>query len=203
MVINSSFTPNEVAKVISKSKANKAPGIDGIVYDVLKNENSTVLLTKLFNLCFESHKVPDVWLQSLIHPIPKLHQNDPRIPLNYRGISLLSVISKLCTSDLNVRLNRYSEDKECIVNEQNGFRESRCCLDHIFTLHNLLKIRKENNYQTFRAFIDFKKAFDLVDRDFMLYKLRKIGLSGKFYHAVKALYKTSKSSVQINNVANE
>ena len=157
MVINSSFTPNEVAKVISKSKANKAPGIDEIVYDVLKNENSTILLTKLFNLCFESHKVPDVWLQSLINPIPKSHQNDPRIPLNYRGISLLSVISKLYTSDLNVRLNRYSEDRECIVNEQNGFRESRCCLDHIFTLHNLFKFERKIMIKHFVLSLTLKK----------------------------------------------
>ena len=34
MAINSSFTPYDVGKVISKSKANKAPGIDGIVYDI-------------------------------------------------------------------------------------------------------------------------------------------------------------------------
>ena len=68
MAISSSFAPKEVGKVISKSKANKAPGINGILYDVLKNENSIFLLIKLFNLCFESHKVPDVWLQSLIHP---------------------------------------------------------------------------------------------------------------------------------------
>ena len=135
------------------------------------------------------------------------HQNDPRIPLNYnsRNTSAVcyTVMSKLYTSALNVRLNRCSEDSECIVNEQNGFREGRCCLDHILTLNNLPKIRKENNNQTFYAFIDFKKAFDLVDRDFMLYKLRKIVSSGKYYHAVKALYKTSKSSVQINNVATE
>ena len=60
-----------------------------------------------------------------------------------------------------------------------------------------IKTNYKNDDQTFCAFIDFKKAFDLVDRDFMLYKLRKIGLSGKLYHAIKALYKTSKSSVQI------
>ena len=60
MANNSSLTPNEVGKVISKSKANKAPRIDGIVYYVLMNENSIFLLTKLFNLCFESHKVLDV-----------------------------------------------------------------------------------------------------------------------------------------------
>ena len=33
--------------------------------------------------------------------------------------------------------------------------------------------------------------------------LEKNGLTGKFYHAIKALYKTSKSSVQINSVASE
>ena len=42
-----------------------------------------------------------------------------------------------------------------------------------------------------------------MDKDFILYKLKQIELSGKFYHAIKALYKTSKNSVQINNVASE
>ena len=102
--INSAFSYEEIDKVISKSKKNKAPSMDGIVYDILKNENTTILLTKLFNLCFNNHKVPDVWLQSLIYPIPKSPANDPRIPLNYRGISLLSVISKLYTAALNKRL---------------------------------------------------------------------------------------------------
>ena len=42
-----------------------------------------------------------------------------------------------------------------------------------------------------------------MDRDFLLYKLRNIGISGKFYHAVKALYQNSKSRVQLNNLATE
>ena len=102
--INSAFSYEEIDKVISKSKKNKAPGMDGIVYDILKNENTTILLTKLFNLCFNNHKVPDVWLQSLIYPVPKSPANDPRIPLNYRGISLLLIINKLYTAALNNRL---------------------------------------------------------------------------------------------------
>ena len=190
VAIYSCFTPNEVGKVISKSKANKAPGIDGIVYDVLKNENSISLLTNLFNICFESHKVPDVWLQSLIHPTPKSHQNDPRIPLNYRGISLLSVISKLYTSALNVRLNRYSEDSECVVNKQNGFREGWCCLDHIFTLHNLLKIRKENNDQTFCAFIDLKETSGYTNLEKLDYLVNFIMQSKLFTKPQKAAFRS-------------
>ena len=78
------------------------------------------------------------------------------------------MVSKLYTSALNIRLNYFAEDNDLIVEEQNGFRSDRSCLDHIFTLQNTLRIRNELNSQTFCAFIDFKKAFDYVDRDFLL-----------------------------------
>ena len=64
----------------------------------MKNKNTRTLLTKLLNLFFNNHKVPDVWLQSLLYPIPKSPAKEPWIPLNnYRGISPHSVISKLYT----------------------------------------------------------------------------------------------------------
>ena len=43
--INQPFSCDEISKVFCKSNTNKAPGIDGIVYDVLKNELTTDLLT--------------------------------------------------------------------------------------------------------------------------------------------------------------
>ena len=158
-ILNTPFTIEEVRKSVNKAKLNKVAGIDGIVYDVLKNESAISIMTKLFNLCFSCHMVPDIWVQALIFPIPKSRLNDPRVPLNYRGISLLSVVSKLYTSILNVRLNKFSEDNDLIVNEQNGFRSDRSCLDHIFTLQNSLRIRNKLKSQTFCAFIDLKKSF--------------------------------------------
>ena len=145
------------------------------------------------------HRVPEIWVQALIYPIPKPPTNDPRVPLNYRGISLLSVISKLYTAALNASLNNYTVTNGYIINEQNGFRPDRSCLDHIFVLKNVWRIRNELNTQTFCAFIDFKNAFDLVDRDALLYKLRKIGIAGNFYFAIKALYTNAKSCVQVND----
>ena len=111
----------------------------------------------------------------------------------------MSVISKLYTSALNIRLNKFAESNDLIVDEQNGFRADRSCLDHIFVLQNALRIRNELNSQTFCAFIDFKKAFDYVDREALLYKLRNIGIVGNFYHTIRALYTGAKSCVQLND----
>ena len=48
-----------------------------------------------------------------------------------------------------------------LAEEQNGFRKSRSCEDHIFSLKSIIS----NNKQTLATFIDLKKAFDFVDRD--------------------------------------
>ena len=63
----------------------------------------------------------------------------------------------------------------------------------------MLNTRNKINGQNFCACVDFKKAFDFVDRDFLLFKLRKLGIDGNFYNAIKALYSNSRSSIKIND----
>ena len=49
------------------------------------------------------------------------------------------------------------------------------------------------------AFIDFQKAFDCVNREFLLYKLiSKFIVNGNLYFAIKALLMNSKSCIKIN-----
>ena len=67
------------------------------------------------------------------------------------------------------------------MNKQNGFYTNCSCMDHIFTLYNMLKIREENNEESFCAFIDFQKVFNLVNHEFLLYKLWDNGIFGKVY----------------------
>ena len=55
-------------------------------------------------------------------------------PLNYRGMSLLcSTISKVYSSSLYVRINNYCDILNIFVEEQNGFRQNRSCIDHIIS----------------------------------------------------------------------
>ena len=100
------------------------------------------LLFKLFSFCFEKHIVPSLWLKSVVRPIPKSSDKNPYVPLNYRGISLISCIGKIYSSILDNRLISYLDENNILVDEQNGFRKSRSCEDHIFTLSPLSKIKR-------------------------------------------------------------
>ena len=112
-------------------------------------------------------------------------------------------ISKIYSKILNTRLQKYVEDNKILVEEQNGFRASRSCIDHIFTLCTIIRNRKALGYDTFLSFIDYKKAFDSVDRHLLLYKLSQIGISGRFYSAIQSMYKNPKSRVILNEFETE
>ena len=170
-----------------KTKRNKAIGIDKIPYDVLKNERLIKALTNLYQMCFKFGIIPQLWLKALIVPIPKNKGDDPRILLNYRGISLLSYIFKVYTMVLNSRLTKFLEDNNLLSNEQNGFRKKRPCLDHIYSLSEVVRNRMNSNKPTFAAFIDFRKAFDCVNRTHLFQKLK--GISGRILKAVISMYK--------------
>ena len=56
---------------------------------------------------------------------------------------------------------------------------------------------------TFLCFIDYKKAFDSVERNLLLYKLSNIGVHGHMYCAISALYSNPKSRVILQNYSTE
>lgn len=116
--------------------------------------------------------------------------------MNYRGVSLLSCISKLYSSSINKRIVCYLESNDVLADEQNGFRKERSCEDHLFTLNSLI----HNNSNLYVAFIDLQKCFDFVDRDIMLYKLLINNIDGKVYISIKNIYQSSESCVRINGV---
>ena len=172
--------------VIMSAKSNSVPGINNIPYAVLKFPPVIVALHSLFQLIFDISVVPSIWRKSVIFPILKDPSSDRRVPLKYRGISLLPCISKLYTSFLNRRLTKYLEQSNLLADEQNGFRSDRLCEDHIFTLNGIIR----NNDHVYASFIDLKKAFDFIDRELLLYKFIKIGVDGKLYNSLKCIYAT-------------
>ena len=93
--LNKPIMYDEVEKVLNKLKSNKLAGWDNIPYEVIKNKSIYLLLVKYFQKCFDSSFVPSIWLKSVVSPIPKSGTKDPHTPLNYRGISLLSCLSKV------------------------------------------------------------------------------------------------------------
>ncbi len=196
--MNRDITVEEIKIAVCKLKQGKAVGIDLIPTEVLKCNPFYPYMVKLFNICFKHGIIPSAWQKGIINPIPKSGDKDPRIPLNYRGITLTSHMYKIYCTVLKIRLNAYLERNKILVEEQNGFRKMRSCLDHIFTLVSTIENRYKRRQSTFVCFVDMQKAFDTVHHTCLLDKLRSIGICGNMYLAIKTLYEGVSSSVRIN-----
>ena len=197
--LNNEITLSEILRNTKKLKRNKAMGIDCIPNEVLKGKQVGLLFVHLFNSCFDKGIIPNQWRLANVFPIPKNPLDDKRNPMTYRGISLLSTISKVYTSLLNERILNYLETENKLVDEQNGFRKGRSCNDHIFTLTSVIQARLQERHSTFCAFIDMKKAFDFVNRELLFFKLLHNNIDGKMYKSIKALYSKTSSRVQVND----
>ena len=81
---------------------------------------------------------------------------------------------------------------------QNGFRKNRSTIDHAVSLTTIIETRKLRKKDTFAAFIDFKKAYDSIDRHKLFVKLASLGISGFMYKALLAIYDNVQCSVRVN-----
>ena len=88
-------TPEVVASQISNMKENKSPGIDGISPKILKEtvEQISTPLVYVFNMTLQEGIVPLDWKEANI--IPLFRKGSRNKSVNYRPVSLTSVISKL------------------------------------------------------------------------------------------------------------
>ena len=194
--LNQGLTLEEVSKAIDASKLHKS--FLEIPNEAMKNMNAKLLLHKFYSLCFETGMCPSDWYKSDIKPIPK-KDKDQRDPLNNRCITIMCCVAKIYSSILNSRLAKFLEANHILEDEQNGFRAARSCIDHIFVLCTIIRNRKETGKQTFLCFIDFTKAFDSVDRSLLLHKLSKLGIIGKMYRSISAMFKSPMSRVILSH----
>jgi hypothetical protein len=197
------ITMEEVRNAIYNVKKGKASGDDGIPGEVIQVEGVIETVFRVISTCFSTGRTPKQWGRGIITPIPKSGNADPRDPLSYRGITLTSVVYKIYCSVLNTRLTSWCESEGVIVDEQNGFRKGRSTVDHLSALTNIVETRKKLRLSTFCAFIDFKKAYDTIDRGILWQKLQNVGVNGCLFRAVKSLYEDVKCCVKLNGFTTE
>ena len=112
LVLSSLNVENLIAKLNEPDlKTGKASGLDNIYAEFLKYAENFVVpfLTKLFNKLYDTSYFPLDWCKSVI--IPLFKKGEDSNPDNYRGISLLSIVSKVFTAILNKRLYAWAENE--------------------------------------------------------------------------------------------
>ena len=190
----------EVTRALKFAKLGKSHGYDELPLEALRSNRVKQFLLILFNKCFESSSIPVIWSKGIIVPIPKCFTKDNRIPGNTRGLTIASAVYKLYCSILNQRLEVFGEQCSILLDEQNGFRKSRSCIDHIFTLTQIVESRLIAKRSTFIAYVDFSKAYDTICREKLWFKLDKLGITSdsKFSMALQSLYQNVQCAVRLN-----
>ena len=141
--------------------------------------------------------VPYEWCLGIIYPLYK-HKGSVNDPDNYRGITLLSCTCKLFTACLNNRLSCYIEDN-ILGEEQAGFRNRYSTIDHIFVLQTIIEMYQSVHKRVYCAFIDYKKAFDSLNRNILWQKLLSHDINGKVLNVIKDMYCKAKSCIKKDN----
>ena len=158
---------------------------------------STSMAESLFailKLMWKSGRVPSAWQTSWMVQVPK--KGDATIMDNYRGISLMDFMVKWLTKIVINRISRALERTGRMCREQAGFRTYQESVGQAATLVEIIQRRQLEDKETYVAFLDFSKAYDMVPHMALFAKMEAIGVRGKALELVKNLYETTKFVVR-------
>ena len=185
---NHPITIEELLQTLAECKGS-SPGPDEIHYEMIQNLciNGKNFLIKIFNQIWLNHVFPENWKRSIMIAVLKPGK-DPRIPTNYRPISLTNCLCKVLERIINKRLVWFLEEGNCFSDFQSGFRKNRCTLDNLLFLeHHIMKTFCEKKYLV-SIFFDIEKAYDTTWRRYIIAELIRMGLKGNLVFFIKNFF---------------
>ncbi len=195
-LLNSIVTEEEVMNALGNLKKGKSPGLDGLPIDIFINCKKVLLpiILQLLNYILDNGIYPNRWAEGLIDPQYK--KGSTELPSNFRRISILPAVSKIIEYILNNRLQYVDRvfRKEDPYN--GGFKKDSRTTDNIFILSSLIECSKIQKKPLYVCFVDFKRAFDCVRREFMFFKLLSKGYGSKVLDLIINMYSKTKSFVK-------
>ena len=147
--------------------------------------------------------IPSEWRKNVIVPVPKKRRSGACVVDDFRDIALVSVVYKAMCSIVHQRMTQVVEEKQLLAEEQGGFRKGRGCRDQVLTLTLLGQIKAMSRRGMFAAFIDFRKAYDRVDRGKLWQCLEVMGFSGRVSGFIRAAYEDLCGEVKVGEVLSE
>jgi hypothetical protein len=197
------FNESDIIKAINEISQTSAAGPDNFPSALLKNCNISlsVPLTKFWRKCIETGEIPQSLKTAIITP---QHKSGSRaLPANYRPIALTSHIIKIFEKIVRNSLVSFMNTNNLFNNSQHGFRTGRSCLSQLLAhFDSILKLLADG-FDVDTIYLDFSKAFDKVDHNIVLSKLKKLGVRGKLLEWIKSFLMNRTQSVIINGTQSD
>ena len=189
----------QVKSVLKHLNPRKATGIDNVPAWMLKqcHEDLAPVVYDIVCCSISQCCYPSLYKHALISPVPKVQP--PRdINNDFRQISVLPHLAKILEK---IQLQLNIEDLK-IKNNQHAFTQHRstvsALISTIQTWFNATDCSKTGKMGVHAAFIDFRKAFDLVDHNILLNKLAAMNINKPFWLWIKSFLSGRVQEVNVN-----
>ena len=158
-------------------------------------------LVNLFNSCIDNGTFINKWKQAIVTPLHKKGSlNDMN---NYRGISVLPPISKLFETVLANQIKFYFNENKLFSIDQHGFRAAHSCETALHEIISKCLGNLDDKLINALLLVDFKKAFDMIDRELMLYKLGNCGFDKLSIQLLSDYFKNRTQVVKIDEIQSQ
>ena len=184
------ITVNECFNALKDFQSRKTPGTDGFPAEFYRFFWSEISkeMTESFNHAFQSGTLSITQRRGIISLIPKKFK-DNTILENLRPISLLNVDYKILTKAIAKRVEKVLPD---IINvDQTGYVKGRYIGENIRLIQDVLHYTSLTNEKGIAIFLDFKKAFDMIEWTYLDAALELFNFGPDIMSWVKIVYKMS------------
>lgn len=196
-ILEEELTITEIENALKQMKNSKSPGIDGLTSEFLKHFWVDIKKSpyKAFLECIKKGCLSPTMKTGLITLLPK-PKKDLLMLDNWRPITLLCNDYKLLAL---VYANRIKQILGKLVEEyQSAFIKGRYIHNHIRLILDMIDYQPYIQSESFVLFIDFFKAFDTVEHEFMFTVLKKLGFGERFCKVIKMFYNDIYSYISLN-----
>ena len=184
------FTYEELKEAVSSFSDNKTPGEDGFTKEFYESFYDLIWrdLLNSYNAAFQSGSLSISQRRGIITLIPKVTELS-----NWLPISLLNIDYKILTKALAKGIEKYLP--KLINSDQTGFVKGRYIGQNIRLLSDIMKYLDAKKTSGLLLFIDFEKAFDSLEWDFITKALNAFNFGPNVKKWISIFYNDVQSAV--------
>ncbi len=166
------ITEDKVTKLLANLEENKATGLDGVSAKLLQLLSPVLskTITRLLIFSIATGTFPSTWNIGKVLPIYKSGNKSERN--NFRPISVLCNLSKILEKHIHESLYTFLINHSVLYLAQSGFLAFHSCQSALTRLVDKWTSNMEEGLLNGIVLLDLRKAFDLVNTEILLQKLK-------------------------------
>ena len=200
---NSFFmTDTDILESLRSIKIKNCEGFDRIPQRVLVDGAQVLVvpLKVLFQKIYYQNTLPEQWLISKITPI---HKKGPKNKIeNYRPIANLCSTSKLFERLILKQIQKIElhSNVDLSGKQQHGFKKCKSTSTLGLQIQSLIARALDDSNYVLMASVDLSAAFDVVNIDLLIERLRIIGLPSDVVDLIECWLKNRSFYVEVNGL---